>query len=49
MSRYDALVSSGAWDDLVKGFVALVESGEASDFTLAELLRNKIYEVEGIE
>lgn len=49
MSRYDTLVSSGAWEDLVEQYRALVMEGDASDFTLAELLRNKIYEVEGDE
>jgi len=46
MSRWDTAVSAGAWSDLVVRYRAL--GGEdADDFDLAELLRNKIQEVEG--
>jgi hypothetical protein len=46
MARWDSVVSAGAWDDLVKQYK---EAGgeEAGDFDLAELLRQKIREVEG--
>ena len=46
MTRWDAAVSSGAWNDLVKQYREL-GGEEAEDFELAELLRNKIREVEG--
>lgn len=46
MSRWDTAVSSGAWDDLVARYREL-GGEEASDFDLAELLRQKIAEVEG--
>jgi hypothetical protein len=46
MTRWDSAVSSGAWADLVARYRAL--GGEdADDFELAELLRQKIREVEG--
>ena len=48
MSRYDTIVSSGAGEDLVDSYRELVMEG-AGDFELAELLGNKIYEVEGDE
>lgn len=43
---WDTSVSVGAWNDLVKRYR---ETGgvDASDFDLAELLREKIEEVEG--
>lgn len=46
MTRWDAAVSSGAWEDLVKRYREL-GGAEAEDFELAELLRQKIEEVEG--
>lgn len=46
MTRWDSAVSAGAWDDLVERYKAL--GGEtADDFDLAELLRQKVTEVEG--
>lgn len=46
MSRWDSMVSSGAWDRLVSDYRDA--GGEsADDFTLAELLRNHVREVEG--
>jgi hypothetical protein len=46
VSRWDSAVSAGAWSDLVARYR---EAGgeEASDFELAELLRQKVAEVEG--
>ena len=46
MTRWDAAVSSAAWNDLVKQYREL-GGEEASDFELAELLRQKMTEVEG--
>jgi hypothetical protein len=45
-SRWDSLVSKEAWDDLARQYV---DAGgeEADDHTLAELLRQKMSEVEG--
>lgn len=44
--RYDNLVSAGAWEDLTRQYR---DAGgeEADDFTLAEILRRKMTEVEG--
>lgn len=47
MTRWDTAVSSGAWQDLVRQYREAVNDGRDDDFTLAELLRNKIWEVEG--
>lgn len=46
MTLWDAAVSAAAWRDLVARYR---EAGgaEASDFELAELLRQKVEEVEG--
>ena len=46
MSRWDTLVSSGAWEDLRREYR---EAGgeDADDHTLAEILRLKMIEVEG--
>jgi hypothetical protein len=46
VTRWDSAVSAGAWNDLVKRYR---EAGgaEASDFELAEILRQKMEEVEG--
>lgn len=46
MSRWDTLISSGAWEDLAKQYK---EAGgeNADDNTLAEILRRKMIEVEG--
>lgn len=43
---WDSIVSAGAWNDLVKRYR---EAGgeEADDFNLAEMLRQKMSEVEG--
>jgi hypothetical protein len=46
VTRWDAAVSSGAWSDLVNRYREL-GGAEASDFELAELLRQKMEEVEG--
>lgn len=46
MPRWDAAVSSGAWDDLVRRYREL-GGADAGDFDLAELLRQKVEEVEG--
>jgi hypothetical protein len=43
---WDTAVSVGAWNDLVKQYRELGGEG-GDDFELAELLRNKIAEVEG--
>lgn len=46
MGRVDTLVPSEAWDDLHQQYVEA--GGEtASDFRLAEILRQKMIEVEG--
>lgn len=46
MSRWDSAVSVEAWNDLVARYRDA--GGEkASDFELAELLRQKVTEVEG--
>lgn len=46
MTRWDSAVSAEAWNDLVKRYR---EAGgdEASDFDLAEILRQKVAETEG--
>jgi hypothetical protein len=46
MPRWDSLVSKEAWEDLVKQYR---EAGgeDADDHTLAEILRQKMIEVEG--
>lgn len=46
VSRWDSMVSSGAWDDLAEQYE---EAGgeDADDHTLAEILRRKMTEVEG--
>jgi hypothetical protein len=45
-TRWDTAVSAGAWKDLVNRYREL--GGEdADDFDLAELLRQKMNEVEG--
>jgi len=46
MGRYDSIVSAGAWDDLVEQYN---EAGgeKADDYDLAEILRRKMFEVEG--
>jgi hypothetical protein len=46
VTRWDTAVSAEAWNDLVKRYR---EAGgeEGSDFELAELLRQKVQEVEG--
>jgi hypothetical protein len=52
VSRWDSAVSSAAWEELVATARTLGDAEEghpAEDFELAELVRNKIYEVEGIE
>jgi hypothetical protein len=46
VSRWDSAVSVEAWNDLVKLYQD-AGGAEASDFDLAELLRQKIAEVEG--
>lgn len=46
MPNWDAAVSSGAWNDLVARYRAL-GGAEAEDYELAELLRQKVEEVEG--
>jgi hypothetical protein len=46
MTRWDSAVSAGAWNDLVKQYKE-VGGEEADDFDLAELLRQKVREVEG--
>lgn len=46
MSRWDSMVSAGAWDDLRDQYAEL-GGEEATDFELAELLRRKMGEVEG--
>lgn len=46
MTRWDTAVSAGAWEDLVRKYREL-GGADAGDFELAELLRNKILEVEG--
>jgi hypothetical protein len=46
VSRWDSAVSSEAWNDLVKRYREL-GGEESDDFDLAELLRQKISEVEG--
>lgn len=46
MSRYDSMVSAEAWDTLTEEYAAA--GGEAADdHTLAELLRQRMIEVEG--
>jgi len=46
VTRWDSAVSAEAWNDLVKRYR---EAGgdEASDFDLAEILRQKVAETEG--
>jgi len=46
VTRWDTAVSAGAWSDLVKQYR---EAGgaEADDHELAEVLRQKMQEVEG--
>lgn len=46
MSRFDSIVSAGAWEDLRDQYE---EAGgeDASDHQLAEILRQKMIEVEG--
>lgn len=46
MARWDTTISAGAWDDLKARYREL-GGEEASDFDLAELLRQKMNEVEG--
>jgi hypothetical protein len=43
---WDQAVSAGAWNDLVERY-RLLGGESAEDFELAELLRNKVQEVEG--
>jgi hypothetical protein len=45
VTLWDAAVSAGAWNDLVRQYREL-GGEEAGDLELAELLRNKISEVE---
>jgi hypothetical protein len=46
MSRWDSIISSAAWDDIVAQYR---ETGgeDADDHALAEILRLKMIEVEG--
>lgn len=46
MSRMDSIVSAEAWDDLHDQYVE-VGGEDASDHQLAEILRQKMIEVEG--
>ncbi len=46
MTRWDSAVSAEAWNDLVKRYREAGGS-EASDFDLAEIVRQKVEEVEG--
>lgn len=50
MSRFDSLVSAEAWERLVRDYEEILgEIGSPTDVELANLLRETIYEVEGIE
>jgi hypothetical protein len=46
VSRWDTTISAAAWNDLVARYRD-VGGEKASDFELAELLRQKVTEVEG--
>jgi hypothetical protein len=46
MTRWDTAVSAQAWTELVRRYQQ-AGGEEASDFELAEMLRQKIAEVEG--
>lgn len=47
MNRFDSMVSRDAWESLVQEYDK-AGGANASDNELAELLRNKMLEVEGI-
>ena len=48
MSKYDSMVSSNAWDSLVESYTGLSDDEREDHFTVAELLRNAMFETEGV-